>query len=169
MPKLSPKASAKSKKAPSPKVTKALQRAKVPEPVKTTAKNLGEYFYANGKRKTSVATVRLHQNGKGTLTINNRSFKNYFPVFTDQDKVLSPLRVTNSLKVFDISAKVKGGGIHSQAEAIRHGIAKALLEYSSNARSILKPLGFLTRDSRVKERKKYGLKRARRAPQFSKR
>ncbi|MEK7171845.1 MAG: 30S ribosomal protein S9 [Patescibacteria group bacterium] len=127
------------------------------------------YFFANGKRKTSVACVRLHKDGKGVITINERSFENYFPVFTDQDKVLSPLKVTNNLKTFDISVQVHGGGIHSQAEAVRHGIAKALLELSAEHRSVLKPLGFLTRDSRIKERKKYGLKRARRAPQWQKR
>lgn len=127
------------------------------------------YFFANGKRKTSVACVRLHKDGKGVITINERSFENYFPVFTDQDKVLSPLKTTNNLKSFDISVIVHGGGIHSQAEAVRHGIAKALLELNAEHRSALKPLGFLTRDSRVKERKKYGLKRARRAPQWQKR
>lgn len=127
------------------------------------------YFYANGKRKTSVACVRLYKDGKGAITINERSFENYFPVFTDQDKILSPLKTTNNLKSFDISVKVHGGGIHSQAEAVRHGIAKALLELNAEHRSALKPLGFLTRDSRIKERKKYGLKRARRAPQWQKR
>lgn len=127
------------------------------------------YFFANGKRKTSVACVRLHKDGKGVITINERSFENYFPVFTDQDKVLSPLKTTNNLKSFDISVIVHGGGIHSQAEAVRHGIAKALLELNAEHRSALKPLGFLTRDSRIKERKKYGLKRARRAPQWQKR
>lgn len=134
---------------------------------KTTPKTT--YFFANGKRKTSVACVRLHKDGKGVITINERSFENYFPVFTDQDKVLSPLKTTNNLKSFDISVIVHGGGIHSQAEAVRHGIAKALLELNAEHRSALKPLGFLTRDSRIKERKKYGLKRARRAPQWQKR
>jgi len=129
----------------------------------------GNYFYANGKRKTSVACVRLYSNGTGAITINTRPFEVYFPVFTDQDKILSPLRVTNTVKTFDITVIVHGGGIHSQAEAVRHGIAKALLAFDAALRSILKPIGFITRDSRVKERKKYGLKRARRAPQFSKR
>lgn len=127
------------------------------------------YFYANGKRKTSVSMIRLSTNGKGTITVNGRAFEAYFPVFTDQDKIIAPLRVTNTQKMFDVSVQVSGGGIHSQAEAVRHGIAKALLEYSAPLRSTLKPLGFLTRDPRVKERKKYGLHRARRAPQFSKR
>lgn len=132
-------------------------------------KRTGNYFYANGKRKTSVACVRLYSNGTGAVTINTKPFEVYFPVFTDQDKILSPLRVANLIKAFDISVLVHGGGIHSQAEAVRHGIAKALLAYDAALRSILKPIGFITRDSRVKERKKYGLKRARRAPQWQKR
>lgn len=127
------------------------------------------YFYANGKRKTSVALVRLYTNGKGTVTVNERTLEHYFPVFTDQDKILAPLRVTNHQKTFDVSARVHGGGVHSQAEAVRHGIAKALLVYEASLRTTLKPLGFLTRDPRVKERKKYGLHRARRAPQWQKR
>lgn len=127
------------------------------------------YFYANGKRKTSVASIRLFSNGKGAITINNRTFENYFPLFIDQDKILSPMRATNMQKMFDVSAHVRGGGIHSQAEAVRHGISKALLIYKPEFRSALKHLGFLTRDSRMKERKKYGLKRARRAPQWQKR
>ncbi len=162
------------KKALKPDVVKVAP-VKVAKPVaaasSTTPKSAPKttYFFANGKRKTSVACVRLHKDGKGVITINERSFENYFPVFTDQDKVLSPLKVTNNLKTFDISVQVHGGGIHSQAEAVRHGIAKALLELSAEHRSVLKPLGFLTRDSRIKERKKYGLKRARRAPQWQKR
>lgn len=127
------------------------------------------YFYANGKRKTAVSSVRLFPNGKGAITINGRTFENYFPLQLDQDKVLSPFRVTNTLSQFDVSAMLQGGGVHSQAEALRHGIAKALLAYSVDLRGNLKPLGFLTRDSRIKERKKYGLKRARRAPQWQKR
>lgn len=156
--KAEPKAETKKSKAPKPTIIKALKPV-----LKTT------YFYANGKRKTSVACVRLYKDGKGAITVNERSFENYFPVFTDQDKILAPLKTTNNLKTFDISAKVHGGGIHSQAEAVRHGISKALLEFNAEYRSNLKPLGFLTRDSRIKERKKYGLKRARRAPQWQKR
>lgn len=157
-----PKAVSAEERMESPK--KTLVREKAPE-----AKSSRPYFYANGKRKTSVATVRLFTNGKGAVTVNERTFEHYFPVFTDQDKILAPLRVTNTQKMFDVTASVSGGGIHSQAEAVRHGISKALLEYSAPLRTILKPLGFLTRDPRVKERKKYGLHRARRAPQFSKR
>lgn len=170
--KIAPKAASKAVKTPKTKVT-AIETGAAPKAapvVKTPAlKKLGNYFYAYGKRKTSIASVRMFTDGKGVITVNNRTFENYFPVFTDQDKVVSPLKVTNTQKQFDISVKVFGGGIHSQAEAIRHAIAKALLEYQADLRTTLKPFGYLTRDPRIKERKKYGLKRARRAPQFSKR
>lgn len=163
------------KSAKTPKVSKAapskkepIVQAPVPKTPTRTART-GNYYYANGKRKTSVSTVRMYANGKGEITINERTFENYFTLFLDQDKILAPLRLTNTLKAFDITVQVQGGGVHSQAEAVRHGISKALLAYDVALRSILKPIGFLTRDSRVKERKKYGLHRARRAPQFSKR
>ena len=145
-----------------------METVKAP-PAKKETKKLPPYFYANGKRKTSVASVRLFSSGNGNITVNDRTFENYFPVFTDQDKILAPLRITNTLKTFTISVRVNGGGIHSQAEAVRHGISKALLLTDANQRLTLKHAGFLTRDSRVKERKKYGLKRARRAPQWQKR
>lgn len=157
------------------KATKAAPEKATPVKIEEKAiaaqfvKRTGNYFYANGKRKTSVACVRLYSNGTGSITVNTKPFEVYFPVFTDQDKIISPLRVSNVVKAFDITVLVHGGGIHSQAEAVRHGIAKALLAYDAALRSILKPIGLITRDSRVKERKKYGLKRARRAPQFSKR
>lgn len=127
------------------------------------------YLYANGKRKTAIASVRLHKNGQGKITVNKRTFENYFPLFIDQDKILSPLKMTNTVKTFDISVYVYGGGIHAQAEAVRHGISKALLLFDQGLRGGLKQAGFLTRDPRIKERKKYGLHRARRGPQFSKR
>ncbi|MBP9718127.1 30S ribosomal protein S9 [Candidatus Gracilibacteria bacterium] len=147
---------------------KAAPAKKVSAP--TTAKGpIRPYFYANGKRKTSIATVRLYKDGNGTITVNDRTFENYFPVFTDQDKIVTPLRITDTMKSFDISAHVQGGGVHSQAEAIRHAISKALLVYNVSMRPGLKSAGLLTRDPRIKERKKYGLHRARRAPQFSKR
>lgn len=167
------KKTAISKKAPKKPAAKAVKTAKpkaeAATPKSTTPKKTGTYFYAYGKRKTATASIRMYTNGKGIFTINNRTFENYFPLFIDQDKITSPLRVTNNQKQFDIAVKVFGGGIHAQAEAIRHGIAKALLEYQADLRSTLKPFGYLTRDSRVKERKKYGLKRARRAPQWQKR
>ncbi len=128
----------------------------------------GHYFYANGKRKTSVARVRLYENGKGEIIVNNKPVDEYF--FGELiGSIKAPLKMANALKLFDITALIKGGGIASQADALRHGISKALLEYDPELRSELKKAGFLTRDSRVKERKKYGLKRARRAPQWAKR
>lgn len=170
-----PKASSQAKK-PAKKVVAAPKKAlkvkvapKVVSKPVAKPKVLAHYFYANGKRKTAVCTVRLFPNGKGTITINGRTFANYFPLALDQDKVLSPFRVTNTLGQFDATVKILGGGVHSQAEALRHGISKALLEHNADLRGNLKPLGFLTRDSRIKERKKYGLKRARRAPQWQKR
>lgn len=163
------KSAAKPKAVKTAKPKPVVQKPAVSKPAPAKAAPKSIYFYANGKRKTSVACVRLYKDGKGVITVNGRSFENYFPVFTDQDKVTSPLKATNNVKTFDITVKVHGGGIHSQAEAVRHGIAKALLGFNAEYRTVVKPLGFLTRDSRVKERKKYGLKRARRAPQWQKR
>ncbi len=138
----------------------------------TTENNLmqrkGRYFYANGKRKTSVARVRLYENGKGDIIINNQPVDEYFFGIL-VGKVKAPLKLANAQKLFDITVKVTGGGVSSQADAARHGISKALLEYDPELRKTLKQAGFLTRDSRSKERKKFGLKRARRAPQWAKR
>jgi small subunit ribosomal protein S9 len=135
---------------------------------KDLMKRDGHYFYANGKRKTSVARVRLYENGKGEIVVNNHPFTEYF--FGELiPSVKAPLKIANALKLFDVVALITGGGISSQADALRHGISKALLEYDPELRSELKKAGFLTRDSRVKERKKPGLKRARRAPQWAKR
>lgn len=128
-----------------------------------------KYFYGKGGRKESVALVRIFPSGKGELLINKKDYKIYFPYFEFQDVILSPLKLIGLEDKVDISVKVKGGGKRSQAEAIRHGIARGLLKFNPNFRSPLKKVGFLTRDSRAKERKKPGLKRARRAPQWSKR
>ena len=128
----------------------------------------GKYFYANGKRKTSVAMVRLYKGG-GTITINNKPINEFCSVKTLIGLIKSPLKLTGSEQKYDITVKVIGGGVTSQAEATRHGIAKALLEADPLNKPTLKSAGMLTRDSRTKERKKFGLKRARKAPQFSKR
>ena len=128
----------------------------------------GRYFYANGKRKTSVARVRLYENGKGSIVVNNKPFEDYF-FGTLIGNITAPLKLASAAKLFDITVKVVGGGVSSQSDAIRHGISKALLEYDPELRKALKAAGYLTRDSRVKERKKFGLKRARRAPQWAKR
>ena len=128
-----------------------------------------QYFYGTGRRKSSVARVRLYP-GSGAITINGRDIDEYFGLDTLKLIVRQPLELTNTLGKFDIICTVAGGGVSGQAGAIRHGVARALLEYDSeNLRPELKKAGFLTRDPRMKERKKYGLKAARRAPQFSKR
>ena len=126
------------------------------------------FFYGTGRRKQSVARVRLY-NGTGKVTINGRDIDDYFGLETLKLLVNSPLVLTETAGKFDIVVNVVGGGCSGQAGAIRHGIARALLEYDPNLRPALKKAGFLTRDPRMKERKKYGLKAARRAPQFSKR
>jgi small subunit ribosomal protein S9 len=127
----------------------------------------GRYHYANGKRKTSIARVRLYD-GKGEIVVNEQPLNDYF-FGSLVGNVKSPLKLVDLMKRFDISVKVTGGGVSSQADAVRHGISKALLVFDPALRSTLKAAGLLTRDSRVKERKKFGLHGARRAPQFSKR
>ncbi|MCL2014392.1 MAG: 30S ribosomal protein S9 [Oscillospiraceae bacterium] len=126
------------------------------------------YFYGTGRRKQSVARVRLY-NGGGTIKINNRDIDEYFGLETLKLVVRQPLDITETIGKFDIECNVNGGGVTGQAGAIRHGISRALLLFNSDLRKTLKKAGFLTRDPRMKERKKYGLKAARRAPQFSKR
>ena len=126
------------------------------------------YFYGTGRRKSSVARVRLYQ-GTGKITINDRDIDDYFGLDTLKYIVRQPLALTGTDEKFDIVCRVSGGGVTGQAGAIRHGISRALLEMNAEFRPVLKAAGFLTRDPRMKERKKYGLKAARRAPQFSKR
>ena len=126
------------------------------------------YFYGTGRRKSSVARVRVY-NGTGKITVNDRDIDDYFGLETLKLIVRQPLALTGTTDKFDIVCRVNGGGVTGQAGAIRHGVARALLQYNEELRSELKKAGFLTRDPRMKERKKYGLKGARRAPQFSKR
>lgn len=126
------------------------------------------YFYGTGRRKKSVARVRIYP-GSGAITVNGRNIDDYFGLDTLHLIVNQPFGVTGTESKFDIVANVKGGGMSGQAGAIRHGLARALLAVDENYRPALKKAGFLTRDPRMKERKKYGLKAARRAPQFSKR
>ncbi len=126
------------------------------------------YFYGTGRRKSSVARVRVYQ-GTGKVTINERDIDDYFGLETLKVIVRQPLVLTDNADKFDIVCRVAGGGVTGQAGAIRHGIARALLQANAEYRPELKKAGFLTRDPRMKERKKYGLKGARRAPQFSKR
>ena len=127
------------------------------------------YFYGTGRRKSSVARVHIYPNGSGNITVNGRTLENYFGLDTLKFIVRQPLVTTDMADKVDIEATVIGGGVTGQAGAIRHGIARALLNVNEEFRPLLKKEGFLTRDPRMKERKKYGLKGARRAPQFSKR
>ena len=126
-------------------------------------------FHAVGRRKKAIARVRLIPGGNGTIVINDRAFEDYFPQGTLQYIVKQPIALLEVDGKYDIFVNVAGGGYTGQAGAIRLGVARALLEAEENCRPVLKAAGFLTRDPRAKERKKYGLKKARRAPQFSKR
>ena len=126
------------------------------------------YFYGTGRRKSSVARVRVY-NGTGKIIINDREIDDYFGLETLKLIVRQPLALTGTADKFDIICRFAGGGVTGQAGAIRHGISRALLQFDAELRPELKKAGFLTRDPRMKERKKYGLKGARRAPQFSKR
>ena len=125
-------------------------------------------FYGTGRRKSSIARVYLVP-GNGKITINKKDMDQYFGLETLKIIVRQPLETTNTLDKYDVLVNVRGGGFTGQAGAIRHGIARALLNVDADFRPTLKKAGFLTRDPRMKERKKYGLKKARRAPQFSKR
>ncbi|MEX0673098.1 MAG: 30S ribosomal protein S9 [Candidatus Paceibacterota bacterium] len=137
-------------------------------PSKATAKDA--YYEAVGRRKTSVARVRLYPNHPGKeFTVNTRDKKDYFPTPELDQVVTQALTETDLADTFAVSVIVSGGGIHSQAEAVRHGIARALEEYDEELRTTLKKAGYFKRDPRTKERKKFGLKKARKAPQWSKR
>ena len=125
-------------------------------------------YYGTGRRKSSIARVRLVE-GTGKITVNGKDLEEFFGADTLKVIVKQPLTVTNTLDKYDVIASVNGGGFSGQAGAIRHGVARALNEANAEFRPALKSNGFLTRDSRMKERKKYGLKKARKAPQFSKR
>ncbi len=134
-----------------------------------TYKSKRPYMYGTGRRKSSVARVHLIPNGTGAITVNGRSIDDYFGLETLKVIVRQPLVATGMVDKVDVETTVCGGGVSGQAGAIRHGIARALLVVDAAYRPALKSAGFLTRDPRMKERKKYGLKAARRAPQFSKR
>ncbi len=128
-----------------------------------------KYTYGTGRRKSSIARVRVYENGTGSIIINGRDIDDYFGLDTLKLLVRQPLNTTEMLGKVDVVCTVAGGGVTGQAGAIRHGISRALLGVNPEFRAALKAAGFLTRDPRMKERKKYGLKAARRAPQFSKR
>lgn len=133
-----------------------------------TAKG-GSFIPAIGRRKTSIARVRLIKNGKGTVSVNNENFDKYFTTYDLRAQVMAPLKAVGQDGSVDISARVAGGGVRGQAEAVRHGIARALIVLNPTFRKTLKKLGYLSRDPREKERKKFGKKGARRSPQWSKR
>jgi len=127
-----------------------------------------KYFYSTGRRKTSSSRVFL-QEGKGQISVNGRKLREYFTCLDHQNKVMAPLKITETEKNLNLKITVKGGGISGQCESVRHGISRALTLYSQSYRGILKKNGFLTRDSRSVERKKYGHHKARKSTQFSKR
>ena len=157
---------------PTKKVKKAVKSEKESAEEKVKEVELAEkYFSAVGKRKTSVAQIRIYKSKKSEseIVVNGREFSNYFPVSRLQSLIISPLATARQSGIFNISVKVSGGGVNSQAEAIRLGISRALVKMDGALRKQLKDLGFLTRDSRIVERKKPGLKKARRAPQWAKR
>ena len=128
-----------------------------------------EYFYATGKRKTSIAKVRLYLDEGGPILVNGKPMDEYFNWVPWQQKINEPFRISDKVNQFRVVVRVIGGGVNSQAEAIRHGIAKALVVYDETLKPELRRAGWITRDARIKESKKYGLKRARRAPQYTKR
>ena len=147
---------------------KAVAKAAEETPLKPAAKH--DYIYAVGKRKTAIARIRLYtKKSGGEIIVNNKDFDKYFPTFEFRQIVIAPLELLGLTKKFQITVKVVGGGSRGQAESVRHGIARALLKLGETSRKTLRGAGFLTRDSRKKERKKPGLKRARRAPQWAKR
>ena len=134
----------------------------------TKSKKESKYIEAVGRRKTSIARVRIVAGSDG-ITVNSREYKEYFPTTEMQKIAEDAFRKTRSEKLFNVSAHIHGGGIHSQAEALRHGMARALVKADPEHRKTLKRLGYLTRDSRAKERRKFGLKKARKSPQWAKR
>lgn len=143
--------------------------AEVKKTPKPSVKSKSNVVWATGRRKKAIARVRLVPNGNGKITINKKDIDEYFEHETLKYIVRQPLELTNNTTKFDICVNVEGGGYTGQAGAIRLGIARALVLSEENLKPELKKAGFLTRDSRMKERKKYGLKKARKAPQFSKR
>lgn len=129
----------------------------------------GQYYYGVGRRKSAVARVRLYP-GSGQVLVNGKSSRDYFGGRTvHQQAIMTPMQMTGTIQKFDVVATVVGGGISGQADAVRHGISRALLRFDDEFRPVLKSAKLLTRDARVKERKKVGLKRARKAPQYTKR
>jgi small subunit ribosomal protein S9 len=147
----------------------AAKKAAKPEKAAHVHETTGAYTYAVGRRKSGIAQVRVYATGKGAITVNRKPMKEYFPVEELQDIVLVPLKAVGMDATADVVAEARGGGIRGQADAVKLGIARALLKHNPDFRATLKPLGALTRDPREKERKKYGLKEARKSPLWAKR
>lgn len=142
--------------------------AKAPAKAKPAKANAGKFTAVVGKRKAAAAQVRLFQAGSGKITVNDKEAKTYYSE-SEFNLIVTPLREAGVEETVDVSVKITGGGKKGQAEAIRHGIAKALVEINPELRAVMRAKGWLTRDARIKERKKPGLRKARRAPQWSKR
>ncbi len=147
----------------------AKKTAKPAAPKAPLKKKVAAYTEAVGRRKTAVARVRISPGKEKTFSINGKDFQEYFPVSEVRKTIVAPLDLFGDAEKFNIFVKVKGGGYNAQAEAIRHGLARVMIKIDADYKKPLKKTGFLTRDSRMRERKKFGLKRARRAPQWSKR
>jgi len=147
--------------------TKAVKKKKIVK--KEPKEEKIEYFEAVGRRKTAVARVRLWTKGKGDFLVNSKPYQEYFPILRLREVAVSALKKMKCLEQFNINALVKGGGVAAQAEAVRHGTSRALVLFNLDYKKRLRKAGFLTRDPRMRERKKFGLKRARKAPQWQKR
>ena len=147
----------------------SIEREELADQVASNAADGGSWIPAVGRRKTSIARVRLIKNGKGAITVNGKKMEDYFTTYDLREQVSQPLKISGQENAVDVSVLVQGGGIRGQAEAARHGISRALIVLNPTFRKALKKLGYLTRDARKRERKKFGLKGARRAPQWSKR
>lgn len=156
------------KPAAKPRAKAAAKTEKTEEKAHTATHHKGKYIYAVGRRKTATAKVRLYE-GEGVITINKKPAQTYFAWAPWLKSVTQPLTAVGAEKNFDVQAEVRGGGLHSQAEAVALGISRTLIEKDEGYKKVLKTQGLLTRDPRMKERKKPGLKKARRAPQWSKR
>jgi small subunit ribosomal protein S9 len=141
----------------------------IAETLKDSAGKPDRYYEAVGRRKTAVARVRLYTKGDKEFIVNEKPYQKYFQTIEDQESAVSSMKKMKCLDKFRITVKVQGGGHRAQAEAIRHGTARVLVDFNNNFRKRLRKAGFLTRDPRMRERKKFGLKRARRAPQWAKR
>lgn len=158
---------------PKTKITKTKTETKVVKKKKIVKKEekeqTNEYFEAVGRRKTAVARVRLWAKGKGDFVVNNKPYQEYFPTLKLREISISALKTMKCLEQFNVTVLVKGGGVAAQAEAVRHGTSRALVLFNLDFKKRLRKVGYLTRDPRMRERKKFGLKRARRAPQWQKR